>query len=80
MSRVNLAIVGGGLVGAALALALQGGARERGWSVVLIAPFALGNAYQPSYDAGSSALSYGSRQIYEQLGLCPAMGCRLCAA
>ncbi|MBO5393012.1 MAG: FAD/NAD(P)-binding protein, partial [Pseudomonas sp.] len=54
MSRVNLAIIGGGLVGASLALALQAGARARGWKIVLIEPFAPGNAYQPSYDARSS--------------------------
>ena len=69
MSRVNLAIIGGGLVGASLALALQAGARARGWKIVLIEPFAPGNAYQPSYDARSSALSYGARLIYEHLGL-----------
>lgn len=69
MSRFNLAIVGGGLVGASLALALQAGARERGWKIVLIEPFAPGDAYQPSYDARSSALSFGARRIYERLGL-----------
>ena len=69
MSRVNLAIIGGGLVGASLALALQAGGKARGWKIVLIEPFAPGNSYQPSYDARSSALSYGARQIYERLGL-----------
>ncbi|WP_109512185.1 2-octaprenyl-6-methoxyphenyl hydroxylase [Pseudomonas ovata] len=69
MSRFHLAIVGGGLVGASLALALQAGARERGWKIVLIEPFAPGDAYQPSYDARSSALSFGARRIYERLGL-----------
>ncbi len=73
MSRVQLAIVGGGLVGASLALALQAGARARGWRIVLVEPFAPGNAWQPSYDARSSALSYGSRQIFERLGLWPAL-------
>ncbi len=73
MSRVQLAIVGGGLVGASLALALQAGARARGWKIVLVEPFAPGDAYQPSYDARSSALSYGSRQIFERLGLWPAL-------
>lgn len=53
MSRVNLAIVGGGLVGASLALALQAGAKARGWKIMLIEPFAPGNAWQPSYDARS---------------------------
>jgi len=69
MSRVNLAIIGGGLVGASLALALQDTARQRGWRIALIEPFAPGSAYQPSYDARSTALSYGSRLIYERLGL-----------
>ena len=69
MSRTHLAIIGGGLVGASLALALQAGAKARGWKIVLIEPFAPGNSYQPSYDARSSALSYGARQIYERLGL-----------
>jgi 2-octaprenyl-6-methoxyphenol hydroxylase len=69
MSRFNIAIVGGGLVGASLALALQGGAKARGWKIVLIEPFAPGETWQPSYDARSSALSFGARRIYERLGL-----------
>ncbi len=69
MSRTQLAIIGGGLVGASLALALQDSARARGWQIVLIEPFAPGNPYQPSYDARSSALAYGSRLIYERLGI-----------
>ena len=69
MSRVSLAIIGGGLVGASLALALQSGAKARGWKIVLIEPFAPGNSYQPSYDARSSALSYGARLIYERMGV-----------
>ncbi|WP_220811346.1 2-octaprenyl-6-methoxyphenyl hydroxylase [Pseudomonas paralcaligenes] len=73
MAHAQLVIVGGGLVGASLALALQAGARARGWRIVLVEPFAPGDAWQPSYDARSSALSYGSRQIFERLGLWPAL-------
>ncbi len=65
----SLAIIGGGLVGASLALALQDGARERGWRIHLIEPFEPGHDYQPSYDARSTALSYGTRLIYQRLGL-----------
>src|SRR3546814_13085869 len=36
---------------------------------MLIEPFAPGDAWQPSYDARSSALSFGSRQIYQRLGI-----------
>ncbi|MEN0104868.1 MAG: 2-octaprenyl-6-methoxyphenyl hydroxylase [Pseudomonas sp.] len=70
-SRAQLAIIGGGLVGASLALALQAGAKARGWSIVLIEPFAPGDTYQPSYDARSTALSYGTQQIYQRLGIWP---------
>lgn len=70
-SRAQLAIIGGGLVGASLALALQAGAKARGWSIVLIEPFAPGDSYQPSYDARSTALSYGTQQIYQRLGIWP---------
>ena len=69
MQRVNLAIIGGGLVGASLALALQAEAKVRGWQICLIEPFAPGAGYQPSYDARSTALSYGTRLIYERLGI-----------
>ncbi|MCQ4258055.1 2-octaprenyl-6-methoxyphenyl hydroxylase [Stutzerimonas stutzeri] len=65
----SLAIVGGGLVGASLALALQKGAKARGWTIQLIEPFEPGNEYQPSYDARSTALSYGTRLIYRRLGV-----------
>ncbi|ERI52739.1 2-octaprenyl-6-methoxyphenyl hydroxylase [Pseudomonas sp. EGD-AK9] len=76
MARVQLAIIGGGLVGASLALALQDTARQRGWHIALIEPFAPGSSYQPSYDARSTALSYGSRLIYERLGLWQAIAQR----
>lgn len=69
MQRVDLAIIGGGLVGASLALALQGEAKARGWRISLIEPFAPGAGYQPSYDARSTALSYGTRLIYQRFGL-----------
>jgi 2-octaprenyl-6-methoxyphenol hydroxylase len=69
MNRVDIAIIGGGLVGASLALALQADAKARGWKIMLIEPFAPGDSYQPSYDARSSALSFGTRQIYQRLGL-----------
>ncbi|UEG61736.1 2-octaprenyl-6-methoxyphenyl hydroxylase [Stutzerimonas chloritidismutans] len=65
----SLAIIGGGLVGASLALALQDGARTRGWRIHLIEPFEPGHEYQPSYDARSTALSYGTRLIYQRMGL-----------
>lgn len=64
MGSVDVAIIGGGLVGASLALALA----PLGLKVTLIEPFAPGDQYQPSYDARSTALSYGSKLIYQRLG------------
>lgn len=73
MQQSDLVIVGGGLVGASLALCLQSDARKKGWRIKLIEPYSIEGGYQPSYDARSSAISYGSRLIYEQLGLWDAL-------
>lgn len=69
MQQSDLVIIGGGLVGASLALCLQSFAREKGWRIKLIEPHSIESGYQPSYDARSSAISYGSRLIYEQIGI-----------
>ena len=76
MESVNIAIIGGGLVGASLALAMQDEARKRGWRIALIEPFAPGDEFQPSYDARASALTYGSQQIYQRLGIWPQVATR----
>lgn len=62
---VDVAIVGGGLVGASLALAL-GGTDKR---VALIEAVATDAAAQPSFDDRTSALGNGSRRIFETLGV-----------
>lgn len=69
MSR-QISIVGGGMVGASLALALQPHAARCGWRINLIEaqPPADGHA-QPSFDARSTALSHGSWLLFEQLGI-----------
>ncbi len=61
----DIAIVGGGLVGASLAFALG----ARGWRIALIEAVPLRAAEQPSYDDRTVALAYGSRRILETLGL-----------
>lgn len=66
----SLNIVGGGMVGASLALALQGCVREAGWSIRLIeAQPPVSGGWQPSYDNRSTALSHGSRRLFERLGI-----------
>lgn len=74
--KSDIAIIGGGLVGASLALALQAQAKQRNWRISLIEPFPPGASYQPSYDVRASALTYGSRLIYERLGIWSAVASR----
>lgn len=70
----DLVIVGGGLVGASLALALQPLAEKLNWKICLVENQPPTNApqisdWQPSFDARSTALAWGTRLIYERLGL-----------
>ncbi|HEX7417419.1 MAG TPA: 2-octaprenyl-6-methoxyphenyl hydroxylase [Steroidobacteraceae bacterium] len=64
-ARFDLAIIGGGLVGASLALAL----RDLPLRVLLIERFAPESASQPSFDERTTALGNGSRRIFEALGV-----------
>lgn len=58
------------MVGASLALALQDCARQSGWSIRLIeAHPPMKGGWQPSYDNRSTALSHGSRRLFERLGI-----------
>lgn len=67
---LSLNIVGGGMVGASLALGLQDCAREAGWKIRLIeAQPPVKGGWQPSYDNRSTALSHGSRRLFERLGI-----------
>jgi 2-octaprenyl-6-methoxyphenol hydroxylase len=61
----DVAIVGGGMVGASLALGLAGTGRE----VLLIEGIAPGSASQPSFDERTTALGNASRRIFDALGV-----------
>ena len=67
--EVDLAIVGGGLVGASLALAL----RATDLRVALIEGVAPDAASQPSFDDRTTALGNGTRRVFESLGVWSAM-------
>ena len=62
---VDVAIVGGGMVGASLALAL----RDLGIRVVLIEGVVPNSGVQPSFDDRTTALGNASRRIFESLGV-----------
>jgi 2-octaprenyl-6-methoxyphenol hydroxylase len=63
--RCDVAIVGGGMVGASLALALAGTRLK----VLLIEAVAAASDQQPSFDQRSTALGNGARQILTTLGV-----------
>jgi 2-octaprenyl-6-methoxyphenol hydroxylase len=65
VQQFDVAIVGGGMVGASCALALAGTTRR----VVLIEGVALHTSDQPSFDERTTALGNASRRIFEALGV-----------
>lgn len=65
--HVDVAIVGGGLVGASLALMLA----QLRLSTALIEAVPFNVSGQPSFDERTTALSNGSRRIFEALGVWP---------
>src|SRR5580658_7735803 len=65
IDRYDVAIVGGGMVGSALGLALAG-SRQR---VLLVEAVAADSAQQPSFDDRTTALGNGARRILQTLGV-----------
>ncbi len=69
-SRYDIVVVGGGLVGASFALYLEQCLGNSECSVLVVEGVSPGDHdRQPSFDARSTALSWGSRSIFEKMGL-----------
>jgi 2-octaprenyl-6-methoxyphenol hydroxylase len=66
-AQFDVAIVGGGMVGASLAVALG----NTGLTTILIESVAPGAGAQPSFDDRTTALGNASRRIFEALGVWP---------
>lgn len=64
----DVVIIGGGLVGASFACALQAQVSD-GSLRILVTEAVESLQVSPSFDARSTALSYGSSRIYERLGI-----------
>lgn len=71
--RYDLIIVGGGMVGVSLAIALAG----RGLRMALIEAYVPDTDSQPSYDDRAIALAYGTRRIFEAMDVWPALQSRV---
>ena len=69
--QADIAIAGGGMVGASLALALS----QLDLKVVLLEAHPFGSGAQPSFDDRSTALSNGSKRIFEAIGVWPLLEC-----
>jgi len=65
----DLIIIGGGLAGASLACALINSSLK----IAIVEAFELTSDIQPSYDDRTVAVSYGSRRIFNSMGLWPSL-------
>ncbi|MDH5547651.1 MAG: 2-octaprenyl-6-methoxyphenyl hydroxylase [Gammaproteobacteria bacterium] len=63
--QFDVCIIGGGMVGATMAIALSG----QGLRIAVVEAFPFRSDQQPSYDARSIALAYGSHKIFDSIGL-----------
>jgi 2-octaprenyl-6-methoxyphenol hydroxylase len=61
----DLVIVGGGLVGASLAIALA----DQGLRMAMLEAHPIGVDTQPNYDDRAIALAYGTRKVFEAIGV-----------
>jgi len=64
-TQIDVAIIGGGMVGASLAVGLAG----TGVSTLLVEGTAPGSKIQPSFDDRTTALGNASRRIFQSLGV-----------
>jgi len=80
-SYYDLVVVGGGMVGASFCCALEAALGERPLSVLVVEAVATTAVarMQSSFDARSTALSYGTRQFFDGIGLWKELGDSVCA-
>ena len=65
MHDFDIVIVGGGMVGASLICALS----ASGYRIAMVETYPFGAQGQPSYDDRTVALAYGSKRLFEDMGL-----------
>lgn len=65
----DITVVGAGMVGASFARLLTELHGQAGYSILVVEAVAPADAEQPSFDARSTALSWGSRKIFQRMGV-----------
>jgi len=69
----DIVVIGGGMVGASLACALLPASEDLDLNIAVVETHPMPTQdslqYQPSYDSRATALAYGSRSIYEIMGV-----------
>lgn len=75
MLNYDVAVIGGGIVGASFVYALSQALLKKCPSILVVEANSPNSAsiIQPSFDARSTALSFGSRKIYESMNLWSAL-------
>jgi len=66
INQYDVIIIGGGMVGASLVAALKNHPEKK---IAVVEAYPFESTSQPSFDDRSIALSYGSRRIWESMGL-----------
>lgn len=83
IAQTDMVVLGAGMVGASL-VHMMGPALQRGMSLTLVDRQPLNwdgdpGSRPPSFDGRATALSYGTRQMLQQLGIWPLIAERACA-
>ena len=68
-NHYDLIIIGGGLAGASLACALESAVLDKPLKIAVVEAYELNTDSQPCYDDRTIALSYGSRCIFDSMGV-----------
>lgn len=72
--KYDIVIVGGGMVGASMACALQ----ETHYKIAVVEAFEFKSDQQPSFDERTVALTYSSRLIFNAIGIWPQLDSEAC--
>lgn len=68
-AEYDITVIGAGMVGASFARLLSRQLGDSGYSILVVEAVAPASAGQPSFDDRSTAVSFGSRKIFQHMGV-----------